>query len=67
MFNRRLAVTLVKDKRRTDDSPADTTSFEQIGETVVDTVAGVGTVVVVVASTLAVLRMTEHVVKHIFK
>lgn len=67
MLGRRLAVTLVKDKRRSDDSPADTTSFDQIGETIVNTAAGVGTVVVAVASALTALRVTEHIVKCIFK
>lgn len=67
MLGRRLAVTLVKDKRRSDDSPADTTSFDQIGETIVNTAVGVGTVVVAVASALTALRVTEHIVKCIFK
>lgn len=67
MLGRRLAVTLIKDKRNPTDSATDTMNFEQFGETLVDTVAGVGTVVVVVATTLTVLRVTEHVVKHVFR
>lgn len=67
MLGRRLAVTFVKDKRKGDDSAADPMPLEQIGEVVVDTVAGVGTVVVVVASTLTALRVTEHIVKCVFR
>jgi len=66
MFNRRLAVTFVPNKNK-DDSPVDTSTFEQIGETLVNTSAGVGTVVVIVAGTMTALRVTEHIIKHIFK
>lgn len=67
MLNRRLALTFVKNKDAAADSAGDTTTLQQAGETIVDTVAGVGTVVVVVASTMTVLRITEHVVRHIFR
>jgi hypothetical protein len=68
MLGRRLAITFVKDKRKADDStPVDTMPLDQIGENIVETVAGVGTVVVVVATTLTALRVTEHVVKYIFR
>jgi hypothetical protein len=67
MLGRRLAVTLVKDKNAAGTAPMDTSSFEKIGETIVDTATGVGTVVVVVASALTALRITERIAKCIFK
>lgn len=67
MLGRRLAVTFVKKNPNSTDQIMDTTSFEQITDKLVETAAGIGTVVVVVASTLTALRITEHVVKHIFR
>jgi hypothetical protein len=66
MLGRRLAVTFIKDNKAATAS-TDTMNLDQIGSTVVDTVAGVGTVVVVVASTLTALRVTEHIVKYVFR
>lgn len=66
MFNRRLAVTFIPNKAK-DDATEPTTSLEQIGETLVNTSAGVGTVIVVVAASMTALRITEQVVKHIFR
>lgn len=67
MLNRRLAITWVKNKDAAADSAMDTTTLQQAGETIVDTVAGVGTVVVVVASTLTALRVGEHIIKTIIR
>ncbi len=67
MFGRRLAVTTVKVDRNADDSSGSTMDFEKIGNTIVDTTSGVGTVVVVVASTLTALRVAEHIIKHVIK
>lgn len=66
MFGRKLAVTTVKVDRNTEDTTVPT-DFEKIGETIVNTTAGVGTVVVVGATVLTALRVTEHIVKNIFK
>ena len=67
MFNRRLAVTFVPNKDKNAETPENTTSFEQIGETLVNTSAGIGVVVLTVAGGMTALRITEMVVKHIFK
>lgn len=67
MFGRQLAVTFVKRNRKDGDPAEEPMNLNQIGETIVETTAGVGTVVVVVAATLTALRMTEHVVKYIFR
>jgi len=65
MLGRRLALTTVKKNKDDPDSATDAVTFQQAGETIVDTASGVGTVIIVVASTLTVLRVTEHIVKHI--
>jgi len=64
--NRRLAITFVKNKDADANSTMDMTTLQQAGETIVDTVAGVGAVVVVVASTLTALRVGEHIIKTVF-
>lgn len=66
LFNRKLAVTTVKIDRNAEDTSVPT-DFEKIGETIVNTTAGVGAVVVVGAAVLTGLRVTEHVVKYILK
>jgi hypothetical protein len=67
MFNRRLAVTFIPNKGKNDETTESPNSLEQIGETLVNTSAGIGTVVIVVAGAMTALRITETVVKHIFK
>lgn len=68
MFGRKLAIVTVKAKRNTDDnSTVEPMDFEKFGATIVDTTAGVGGVVVAVASTLTLLRVAEKIVKHILK
>ncbi len=66
MFNRRLAVTLVK-KNKDDDPSMDTSAFDQIGETIVTTAAGVGFVVVLTAGALTGMRIVEHATKYILR
>ncbi len=67
MFNRRLAVTFIPNKNKNDEPSENASSIEQIGEVLVNTSAGIGTVVVVVAGAMTALRITETVVKHIFR
>lgn len=68
LFGRKPALTFVKpNKGDSDDSSTEPMPIQQIGETIVETAEGVGAVVIVVASTLTVLRVAEHVVKHVLR
>ncbi len=67
MFNRKLAVTLVPKKTKDGDATEGSPTLEEIGDILVNTSAGIGTVVVVVAGAMTALRITETVVKHIFR
>lgn len=67
MFGRQLAITLVKPKRKDGDSVEEPMDIEKIGETIVETTAGVGAVIVIVASTLTALRVGEQIIKYIIR
>lgn len=71
MFGRRLAVTTVKAKRNPDDISADTMDFEEIADLSRDTISGtaedLAKVVVLTATALTALRITEHVVKYFLR
>lgn len=65
--NRKVAVTLVKTNKNSEDPSSEPMPIQQIGETIVSTAEGVGSVVITVAATLTVLRLTETVVRHILR
>lgn len=65
--NRKVAVTLVKTNKNPEDPSSEPMPIQQIGETIVSTAEGVGSVVITVAATLTVLRLTETVVRHILR
>jgi hypothetical protein len=68
LFGRKPALTFVKtNKTDSTDPAAEPMPLQQVGETIVETAEGVGAVIVVVATTMTVLRITETVVKHIFR
>lgn len=67
MFGRKVALTLVKKDKNDSDASTDSMPIQQLGETIVETVEGVGAVVIVVATTLTVLRVTERVINHVFR
>lgn len=65
--NRKVAVTLVKTKKNTDDPTSEPMPLQQIGDTIVTTAEGVGSVVITVAATLTVLRIAEAGIKYILR
>lgn len=72
MFGRRLAVTLIKDKKKNHDPSegpiiTEVMTLDEITQIIVNGAAGLATVVVVTASSLAVIRMAEHVVKTVYR
>lgn len=67
MFGRKVALTLVKKDKNDSDTTTDSMPIQQLGETIVETAEGVGAVVIVVATTLTVLRVTERVINHVFR
>lgn len=67
MFGRRLAITLVKANDNNGSSTEEPMNFEKLGETIVETSAGVASVIVLTAAALTILRVTEIVAKYAFR
>ena len=70
MFGRRIALTTVSNKKPAEPG-TDTMTLEEAAtlgkNTILETVAGVASIVVCAAGVLTIMRMTEHYVKYYYR
>lgn len=71
MFGRRVAVTLVKPRKKNENNTElvaeETATFAEIAETAVELAAGLGAVVLFTSAGLAGVRIVEHIVKTVYR
>lgn len=71
MFGRRIALTTISNKKTAETTDTDTMTLEEAAtlgkNTILETVAGVASIVVCAAGVLTIMRMTEHYVKYYYR